>query len=80
MISSKFWPLENYLKTQNTPKIVLTFEEIEAILQIPLCKSAQIYEAYWHSSATHMLPNVCLEADYKITDVDLKSKKVCFAK
>lgn len=80
MINSKFWPLANYLKTQNTPQIVLTFEEIEAILQISLCKSAQIYRAYWHPSPTHTLPNVCLEAGYEITDVDLKSKKVCFAK
>lgn len=80
MVNSKFWPLADYLKIRNMPRIVLTFEEIEAILQAPLCKSAHTYEAYWRPSATHTLPNICLEAGYKITDIDLKNKKVCFEK
>ena len=80
MINSKFWPLADYLKAQNMSRTILTFEEIESILGFPLCKSAQIYKAYWHPSTTHTLPNVCLEAGYEITDIDLKSKKVCFEK
>ena len=80
MINSKFWPLANYLRTCNVSRIVLTFEDIESILGISLCKSARVYDAYWHLSPTHMLPNVCLEAGYKITDVDLKNEKVCFVK
>ena len=80
MINSKFWPLANYLEAQNMAQIVLRFEEIEAILGFTLCRSARTYEVYWRPSATHMLPNVCLEAGYKITDIDLKNEKVCFIK
>lgn len=80
MINSKFWPLANYLRTRNVSRIVLNFGDIESILGISLCKSARAYDVYWRPSPTHMLPNVCLEAGYKITDVDLKNEKVCFVK
>lgn len=80
MGNSKFWPLVNYLKTHDRSRIVLTFEEIENILGVPLCKSARKYIAYWQLSATHTLPNLCLEAGYNITDVDLKNEKVRFEK
>ena len=80
MINSKFNPLARYLKAQNMSQIVLTFGGIESILGIPLCKSARTYDVYWRPSATHMLPNVCLEAGYKITDIDLKNEKVRFVK
>ena len=77
MINSKFGPLADYLRAHNVSQIVLTFEDIESILGIPLCKSARTYDAYWRPSATHMLPNVCLETGYKITDLDLKNEQVC---
>lgn len=80
MINSKFWPLANYLKAQNMAQIVLSFEEIEAILGFALCKSARIYEVYWRPSATHMLPNICLEAGYGVTDINLKNERVRFVK
>lgn len=80
MGNSKFWPLVNYLKTHDRSQIVLTFEEIENILGVPLCKSARKYTAYWQPSATHTLPNLCFEAGYNITDVDLKNEKVRFEK
>ena len=80
MINSKFGPLADYLRAHNVSQIVLTFEDIESILGIPLCKSARTYDAYWRPSATHMLPNVYLETGYKITDIDLKNEKVCFIK
>ena len=80
MGNSKFWPLVNYLKTHDRSRIILTFEEIENILGVPLCKSARKYIAYWQPSATHTLPNLCLEAGYIITDVDLRNEKVCFEK
>lgn len=80
MGNSKFWPLVNYLKTHGGSRIILTFEEIENILGVPLCESARKYIAYWQPSATHTLPNLCLEAGYNITDVDLKNEKVRFEK
>lgn len=80
MINSKFWPLANYLTATNQRQVVLTFVEIESILGIPLCNSARKYDVYWRPSPTHMLPNICLEAGYKITDIDRKNEKVCFEK
>lgn len=80
MINSKFWPLANYLEAQNMAQIVLSFEEIESILGFHLCKSAREYEAYWRPSARHMLPNICMEAGYKIADIDLKNEKAHFVK
>lgn len=80
MVNSKFWPLANYLIAHNVNQIVLTFEDIESILGFQLCKSARKYGVYWRPSPTHMLPNICLEAGYKIADIDLKNEKVCFIK
>lgn len=80
MTNSKFWPLTNYLKIQNVSRIVLTFKEIESVLGFPLCRSARTYEAYWQPAGGHRLPNVCLEAGYKIVDIDLKNEKVGFEK
>lgn len=80
MKNSKFWPLANYLLTQDRSRIVLTFEEVETILGESLCKSARKYIAYWQPSATHTLPNLCLEAGYKVANVDLRNEKVCFEK
>lgn len=80
MIDSKFEPLAIYLKYHNESQIVLSFEEIEAILNFRLCKSARKYSAYWKPSKTHMLPNICLDAGYKIEDVDLEFEKVRFVR
>lgn len=80
MINSKFWPLANYFTSINQQQVVLTFSQIESILGVPLCMSARKHNAYWHPPATHMLPNVCLEAGYKITDIDLKNEKIRFEK
>ena len=80
MINSKFWPLANYLTATKQQQVVLTFIEIESILGVPLCMSARKHNAYWRPSPTHTLPNICLEAGYKITDIDLKNEKVRFEK
>lgn len=80
MINSKFEPLALYLKYQNEPQIVLSFEEIETILNFNLCKSARMYMAYWQPSKTHTLPNICLDAGYKIKNVDLKQERVCLVR
>lgn len=76
MINSKFEPLALYFRCQNEPQIVLSFEEIEAILEFKLCKSARKYIAYWQPSKTYTLPNICLDVGYRIKDVDLKYEKV----
>ena len=80
MKNSKFEPLALYLQCQNGSQIVLSFEEIEAILKFKLCKSARKYIAYWQPSKTHTLPNICLDVGYRIKDVDLKFEKVRLVK
>jgi len=80
MMNSKFCPMVNYLQSQKSLQIELSFEEIESILETKLCKSARKYRAYWYPSATHVFPNLCLEAGYKVVDVDLVNEKVCFEK
>lgn len=53
---SKFSNFSNFLSSQTTTKVCLSFDQIETIIGQKLCRSAYIYRAYWNVSKTHMLP------------------------
>lgn len=73
---SKFVGLEHFLKAQKNNSLYLSFEEIERITGEKLYPSAYKYNAYWHPSKTHVLPNLILECGYEIENVDLTNKAI----
>lgn len=71
---SKFISLEKFLNSQNKQYLDLSFSEIEKIIGGKLCPSAYKYNAYWHTSKTHILPNLILDCGYKIIEISLINK------
>jgi hypothetical protein len=72
-------PLRDYLRRQTLPELVLTFEEIEAIIDASLPRAAQ-RASWWDSlrSPQERMPQreACLEAGYVATrQADGKSVK-----
>ena len=72
--TGKFEALKDFLIAQQSETIRLTFAEIESMIADSLCKSAYQYSAYWHSSETHTLPNMIIDAGYTIENVDLQNQ------
>lgn len=63
-------PLRDYLKKQTLPELVLTFEQIEEIIDAPLPRAAQ-RASWWETlrSPQEKMPQreACLEAGYIAT-------------
>ena len=76
----KFERFINYLESNTNKRLELTFDEIEKINGEKLCKSAYKYDAYWHPSKTHVLPNYIIGAGYKIDSVELLKQKIVLIK
>lgn len=73
---NKFDAVKEYLQASGKDKIILSFMEIEEVIGTELCKSAYNYSAYWHPSPTHIMPNMILDAGYKIISVNLLAKNI----
>ncbi|HWI47214.1 MAG TPA: hypothetical protein VNU45_03185 [Rummeliibacillus sp.] len=67
-LKGKYLPLYEYLSKQQERQIVLTFEEIEEILQAKLPKSAYKYQAWWGNtrSGTYVQAAAWLEAGFRV--------------
>ncbi len=78
--NGKFSPITDYLKNCNASKITLSFNQIEEIIGAPLCRSARTYNAYWHTSKTHMLPLAWEDAGYIMHDLDMPNELVTLVK
>ncbi|MGG0655253.1 DUF7662 domain-containing protein [Rummeliibacillus pycnus] len=67
-LQGKYLPLYEYLSKQQDKHIVLTFEEIEEILQAKLPKSAYKYQAWWGNtrSGTYVQAAAWLEAGFRV--------------
>lgn len=72
--TGKFEALKEFLISQQSETVRLTFAEIESMIADSLCKSAYQYSAYWHPSETHTLPNMIIDAGYTIENVDLQNQ------
>lgn len=51
MPSSIYAPLVAYLRDQEDPVVFLTFEKLEAILAMPLARTARVRHDYWTEAA-----------------------------
>jgi len=67
---NKYEPLKKYLKNSQKNKIILTYEDIEGIINDKLPESAYKYKEWW-SNSKHNRGGIWLEIQYKVENVNL---------
>lgn len=73
----KYKSLYDYLKEQDTPAVMMTFEEIEELIYGKLPKSAFVYRQWW-ANGGHIQADAWMDAGYLVKKVDFKGKTVVF--
>ena len=74
--------LYTYFKEKKQDEIVLSFEEVEKIINRELPPSAQIHKEWWANDRTHSQAIPWLEAGYttvKVSDT-FEGKRIIFSK
>ena len=75
---SKYSPLGDYLRKQQTTLIPMTFAEIERIVGSKLPKS-QCYPAWWSNNPwNNVMTQVWLDAGFQTEQVDVTRRKLVF--
>lgn len=75
---SKYTPLTEFLATQRTQEVPLTFRDIEKIIGCPLPKSKQ-YPAWWSNNpSNNVMTPAWLAAGFKTERVDVASERLVF--
>lgn len=78
---SKYQPLLEFLRGSNQSEVILTFAEIEALMNNPLPDSAKSKRAWWSNRSKGALQaSAWMEARYRVEDVDLDGQRVTFRK
>jgi len=78
---SKYQPLLEFLRGSNQSEVVLTFAEIEALMNNPLPDSAKSKRAWWSNRSKGALQaSAWMEAGYRVEDMDLDGQRVTFRK
>jgi DNA-binding transcriptional regulator YiaG len=81
---TKYHPLYEYLRpgSGRGPVIELTFDEIEAILGMPLPASARKSRAWWANAeaSNRVQAAAWMEAGYHVDAVDFSTERVIFAR
>jgi DNA-binding transcriptional regulator YiaG len=78
---SKYQPLLEFLRGSNQSEVILTFAEIEALMNNPLPDSAKSKRAWWSNRSKGALQaSAWMEAGYRVEDVDLDGQRVTFRK
>jgi DNA-binding transcriptional regulator YiaG len=78
---SKYQPLLEYLCGSKQREVILTFAEIEALMNNPLPDSARSKRAWWSNRSKGALQaSAWMEAGYRVEDVDLDEQRVTFRK
>jgi DNA-binding transcriptional regulator YiaG len=78
---SKYQPLLEFLRGSNQSEVILTFAEIEALMNNSLPDSAKIKRAWWSNRSKGALQaSAWMEAGYRVEDVDLDGQRVTFRK
>jgi DNA-binding transcriptional regulator YiaG len=76
---SKYQPLLEYLRGSNQREVILTFAEIEALMNNPLPDSAKSKGAWWSNRSKGALQaSAWMDAGYRVEDVDLDEQRVTF--
>ena len=77
---SKYLPLTHYLQKINKDEVLLTFIDIENILNFQLPPSARVHTAWWGNDITHSQGLAWLNAGYRATKLSIASELIAFAK
>jgi DNA-binding transcriptional regulator YiaG len=78
---SKYQPLLEFLRGSNQREVILTFAEIEALMNNPLPDSARSKRAWWSNRSKGALQaSAWMEAGYRVEDVALDGQRVTFRK
>ena len=76
---SKYGPLTDFLATQSTAHVPMTFEEIERVLGFPLPPSSRTHRAWWSNNPqNNVMTRAWLKAGYRTEDVDIPGHRLVF--
>lgn len=78
----KYDPLHEYLESQSSPQLKMSFAEIERILGAVLPASARRHQAWWanEQAGTHHHARSWLDAGYETRHLDLNGATVEFVR
>ena len=76
----KFQMLSDYFKKETRRSLTLSFEEIEKISEVSLCASAFSSGSYWYDKRAGNISDSWLSNGYEIRKLNLKKKKITFAR
>jgi hypothetical protein len=78
-MAGKYTPLENYLRglPVNQREVILSFEQIERIINAKLPSSAYEYQAWWanEKEGNHVNARAWANAGWKVESVDFNRKR-----
>jgi len=76
---SKYQPLWAFLQQSNQAEVILTFAEIEELMNDTLPDSARKKRAWWSNRSKGALQaSAWMEAGYRVEDVDFAQQRVTF--
>lgn len=76
---SKYQPLLEFLRGSNQNEVILTFAEIEALINDTLPDSAKSQRAWWSNRSKGALQaSAWMEAGYRVENVDFERQSVTF--
>src|SRR5882757_1221584 len=76
---SKYDRLGDYLRTQRTKLVPMTFAEIERVIGAKLPPNSPQYPAWWSNNpSNNVMTKVWLSAGFRTEQVDVKSRKIVF--
>lgn len=75
----KYEPLGEFLRSQRTQEVPMTFSEIEKVTGAKLPPKAQHQRAWWSNNpSNNVMTKVWLNAGYESTQVDMNARKLVF--
>ena len=76
---SKYQLLQDYLRGSNQEQVILSFKEIEALINANLPKSARKQKAWWSNRTKGALQALAwMEVNYRVETVDLEQETITF--
>lgn len=76
---SKYYPLFQYLRSQNRDRVLLTFDQIEKMLKEPLPESARKRIGFWSNrDQGGYQAGAWMEAGFRVARVDLGEEEIEF--
>ena len=78
--SKKYRFLSDYLHQSNSPRVKLTYREIEDILTFKLPDSAATHRAFWANTTSHSIALSWLSVNYSVVEANLEERYIVFEK